>query len=114
MTARARNLSKEPKRLFPIDAEKVLGPRDISMELRVTLPNGWKAKLPPNVTATSAFGSYASTYSQNGRELRLTRTMTGTRGVFTPERIGDLITWMNAVGKDDAKFIILEKQNGSS
>jgi hypothetical protein len=64
------------------------------------------------VTSTSAFGSYVSEYTQSGNELRLSRKISGARGMLPPERIADLITWLRQVGKDDARFIVLEKTGG--
>ena len=80
----------------------------------VTLPAGWTAKLPTTVTASSVFGSYRSEYEQQGRELRVTRTVTGARGVFPPERVGELLEFLKAIGKDDAKFIVIEKNASST
>ena len=112
MSTLASALEKEPTRRFPIDVREILGPRIAVTTLTVTLPAGWKAKLPPNVSASSAFGSYASEYSQSGNELRLSRTVSGGRGVLPPERVAELITWLRQIGKDDARFIVLEKSGG--
>ena len=56
-------------RKYPIDAEKVWGPHTEVEELRLTLPAGWKAKLPASDTASSVFGTYVGEYTQNGQEL---------------------------------------------
>jgi transglutaminase-like putative cysteine protease len=109
MTTMAASLEKEPKRRFPIDASKVFGPHSSVTTLTITLPPGWKAKLPPGISATSAFGSYASEYTQTGNVLRLSRKISGTRAVLPPERMPDLIAWLRQVGKDDARFIVLER-----
>jgi hypothetical protein len=102
-------LAKEPARRLPIDASRIIGPHISATTISITLPKGWKAKLPPNVSASSSFGSYVSEYSQAGDELRISRTMSGTRGILPPDRITDLISWLQAIGKDDSKFIVLEK-----
>lgn len=106
----AAELDAAGPRRFPVDAEKVFGPTAALTELRVTLPEGWRARLPANVSATSAFGSYVSEYAQSGRELRITRRVTGARGVHPPERAAELARWFRDIGKDDAKFIVLETQ----
>jgi transglutaminase-like putative cysteine protease len=98
---------KEPRR-FPIDVESVVGAAETSNELRVTLPAGWKAKLPDNVTVNSVYGHYTATYSQTGRELHVVRTISGARGVQPPEQIDSLIQWFKDLSKDDVKYIILE------
>ena len=112
ITTMAATLEKEPKRRFPIDAAKIFGPHSSVTTVVIKLPVGWKAKLPPGISSTSAFGSYASEYTQSGNELRLSRTISGTRAVLPPERMPDLITWLRQVGKDDARFIVLEKAGG--
>lgn len=95
-------------RKYPISAEKVWGPRTEIQELRLTLPAGWKAKLPPNDSATSAFGTYVAEYSQSGQQLRIARRLTGTDGVYPASRYAELLDWMKKMSADDAKYVILE------
>jgi transglutaminase-like putative cysteine protease len=109
MLKAAKELDNTPKRLFPVDAEKVLGNQSSVVELRVRLPAGWKAQLPPNVIATSEFGSYISEYAQMGDELRITRRTEGRRGVFPPEKAKVLADWFRAMARDDAKIIVIAK-----
>jgi hypothetical protein len=110
LTATADEVERRTPRRFPIDARKVFGTSSSVVEARFTLPPGWRARLPKNVTATSAFGSYASEYAQDGRELRITRRISGARGVLPPERVGELVAFLRAVGADDARFIVIEKK----
>jgi transglutaminase-like putative cysteine protease len=95
-------------RKFPIDAAAVFGPGESVSEFRITLPEGWRARLPANVDATSAFGRYSSTYEQNARVLRIVRRTVGARGIFPPDRVGDLLAFLRAVARDDARFLVLE------
>ena len=74
----------------------------------MTLPAGWKAELPPNVMEASQFGSYSAEYVQDGRELRVTRRMSGAKGTAPPESVDALIAWLRAISKDDVKFIVLQ------
>jgi hypothetical protein len=104
----AAQLDQRRPRRFPIDVGDVIGPVETVAELRITLPEGWRAHLPASLTETSAFGSYTAEYKQEGRELRVTRRMRGWKGVEPPERVDALIAWLRAISKDDAKFIILE------
>jgi len=113
-TTLAAGLEKEPTRRFPIDAQRVMGVGSRTTEFRITLPTGWKAKLPPNVTAVSAFGSYRSEYVQDGRVMRITHAFTGSRAILPPERMPELIAWMRQIGKDDAKLILLETASSVS
>ncbi|HEY7192246.1 MAG TPA: DUF3857 and transglutaminase domain-containing protein [Gemmatimonadales bacterium] len=104
----ASQLERRKPRLYPIDIGEVIGPIETVSELRMTLPAGWKAELPQNVTEASQFGTYSAQYAQNGRELLVTRRMTGARGTAAPDRIDDLIAWLRAISKDDVKFIVLK------
>ena len=109
MTTAADDIARLPSRRFPIDASKIVGRLTGISEFRVTLPAGWHARLPTNVSATSVFGSYTATYSQEGRDLVINRRIIGGTGVFTPSRVGELVTWLRAIGHDDVKFIVLDK-----
>jgi hypothetical protein len=109
MVSAAKELEKAKERRFPIDAARILGNRTAFAELRVKLPAGWKAQLPSGVKASSAFGSYESSYTQSGDELVITRKTTGAKGIFAPNKVTDLAAWFREVGKDDAKFIVISK-----
>jgi len=104
----ASQLERRKPRRYPIDISEVIGPIETVSELRMTLPPGWKAELPQNITESSRFGSYTAQYAQNGRELQITRRMTGARGTAPPDSIDALITWLRAISKDDVKFIVLK------
>lgn len=103
-----RRLTGSPRR-FPIDAARVSPPSVQTRELRVTLPPGWKARLPHDVVAKSEFGSYEVHYRQDGRDLIVTNVKSGARGIYPPVRIADLVAWMRAMGADNTKLIVLQK-----
>ena len=103
----ARELESRPARQFPIDAAQVLGQLETVTDLTITLPVGWQADLPKNVTATSFFGRYESVWTQTGRDVRLVRRITGDRGIFPPQRISEIIVWLKTVGADDYEFLSL-------
>src|SRR5207247_10149929 len=104
----AAELEARGPRRFPIDVAQVAGPHEESAELTLTLPEGWRAQLPPNVTAQSAFGSYRAEYAQAGRVLDVPRTFVGRQGREPPGRIGELIQWLKNMGPDDVRYIVLE------
>ena len=110
LTQLADALAEREKRKFPIDAEEVYGRSVTKSELRLTLPEGWTARLPKTVRAESPFGSYTSEYVQQGRELRVTRKSEGRPGIQPPDKIDELIAWLRAVAEDDASFIVLDKK----
>ena len=57
---------------------------------------------------SGAFGTYASSYEQNGRELHIVRRMSGARGILPPDRVQDLLQFLRAVARDDARLLVLE------
>ena len=109
MASAADDIARLPIRRFPIDASKIIGRQTAIAEWRVTLPEGWHARLPTAVTATSVFGSYTTTYTQDGRDVVFNRHIVGGSGVFMPNRVNELVTWLRAIGHDDVKFIVLDK-----
>ena len=96
-------------RKMPISADRVWGPDERVQEMRLTLPPGWKARLPHDVEAKSIYGEYSATYEQVGRELRIVRRRGGTTGVFGADTYPQLLEFLKAIGKDDVKVIVLEK-----
>jgi Domain of Unknown Function with PDB structure (DUF3857)/Transglutaminase-like superfamily len=95
-------------RKYPISSEKVWGPRTEVQDLKLTLPAGWKAKLPANDSASSVFGTYVAEYSQSGQQLRISRRLTGTDGVYPASKYAELLDWMKKMSADDVKYVILE------
>lgn len=55
-----------------------------------------------------AFGTYTATYAQAGRELRVTKRMSGSRGTLPPSEAAALLAWLKEMGKDDARFVVVE------
>ncbi|PYO34421.1 MAG: hypothetical protein DMD74_10775 [Gemmatimonadetes bacterium] len=95
-------------RRFPIDVGEVVGPVKLVGDFELTLPAGWTADLPPNVSETSEFGSYTAEYVQTGRLLHVKRTIVGRKGAAPPDRAQALIAWLRAVSKDDVSYIVLQ------
>jgi hypothetical protein len=95
------------ERKLPIEAATVIGPGTTTTEMKVTLPEGWRAQLPKNIVATSVFGDYRAEYSQEGRVLRISHTVTGAKGVFPKEKYAELKAWMRTVAGDNVDAIAL-------
>jgi len=87
----------------------VIGPVQTLTEFRVTLPEGYRARLPEDVTAEGIFGRYTAEYSQEGRELRVVRRMQGRRGTEPLDRLPELVSFLRDMSRDDAVFIIVER-----
>lgn len=104
----ASELEARGPRRFPIDVAAVAGPHEEAAELTLTLPDGWRAQLPPNIAARSTFGSYTAQYSQEGRVVRIARRLVGRKGTEPPEKIGELIAWLKEMGKDDVRYLVFE------
>ena len=106
------DLAGRGPRRFPIDFWAGSGaPHEESSSLEMTLPVGWKAQLPPNVDAPSAFGRYTAEYRQDGRVLRITRRLVGAPGVQPPDQVGALLDWLKRIGTDDVRYVVLNRGN---
>ncbi len=92
----------------PIDAAAVVGPYEESSEFRLTLPEGWHGRLPPNVADSSEFGVYRAEYDQTGRQLRVLRQIRGAKGIQPAEQMPALLGWLKSISRDDARFLVLE------
>lgn len=104
----AQSLEHADTRRFPIDAEQVAGTMGAVNSLQLTLPDGWKARLPKDVHAVSRFGRFEVTYAQDGATLRVERRIVGARGVLPPDALGELVQWLKEIAAADAEFIVLD------
>jgi len=104
------SLEARGPRKLPIAVSKVVGLHVDRADLQLTLPAGWHARLPKDVHAASAFGTYDATYSQTGQLLHITRTISGSRGVQPASAMPALIAWLKAMSADDVKYIVIDGQ----
>lgn len=102
------SLDDRGERKFPIEVADLIGPVRTLSEFRVTLPEGWKARVPQDVVVNGPFGLYESKYAQTGRELVVSRRLRGATGVLPKERISDLTDFLRQVATDDVRFIVIE------
>ncbi|HEU0300601.1 MAG TPA: hypothetical protein VFR37_14120, partial [Longimicrobium sp.] len=100
--------ARRAPRRFDIDVGEVIGPVETTTEYRVALPEGYRARLPQNVSAESAFGRYSAEFAQQGRELRVVRRYAGRRGTEPRARLPELLTFLRDMAKDDVVFIVVE------
>jgi transglutaminase-like putative cysteine protease len=107
------DLESRGYRRSPIDVELVVGPYEEASEFQLMLPDGWRARLPADVDAVSAFGRYHAHYAQRGRLLVVERTIAGATGVQPPEEIDHLIAWLKQIAQDDVRYIVLDPGMGN-
>lgn len=109
LVAAAKELDAQPPRIFPIDPQKIFGYQETVIEVRMTLPEGWRAELPPSVEAIGPFGAYVTEYKQDGRVFQITRRISGGTEVQGKDQMPALTAWMRQIGKDDARVIVIAK-----
>jgi hypothetical protein len=100
-------LAEAPERKYPIDASLIVASSSTKTEMKLTLPDGWKAQLPKAFVATSVFGEYRAEYSQEGRVLRIAHSLTGAKAIYPKDRLAELRTWLKAIADDNVDSIVL-------
>jgi len=110
---RANALARFPARKTAINADEVLfgpppGSREITMQ--VTLPEGWRARVPADVIVSGVFGTYSTSYRQDGRVLSVVRREVSGSGVYPASRFADVIAFYTAIGRDEEnRTIVIDK-----
>ncbi|HEV8599695.1 MAG TPA: DUF3857 domain-containing transglutaminase family protein [Gemmatimonadales bacterium] len=101
-------LKAHPRR-FTIDAAEVPPPGNEENHLLLELPEGWQAELPKNVALAGPFGELSISYAQQGRMLEVRSRRVVGKGVLGPERIDDVVAWLEKVAADtrEAGSIVL-------
>ena len=96
MADAATALETRGRRLFPIDAGKIIGPVTTVTDIALDLPAGWRAQLPREVEAIGKWGKYSARYEQAGTTLRdALRNVPG-------------IAWLRKMAQDDVTYLVLE------
>jgi hypothetical protein len=108
MADAATALEAKGRRLFPIDAGKIIGPVATVTEIALNLPAGWRAQLPRDVEAIAKWGRYSAHYQQEGTTLSISRRLEGARGIYPPEDLPDLTAWLRKIAQDDVTYLVLE------
>ncbi|NOT07058.1 MAG: DUF3857 domain-containing protein [Gemmatimonadales bacterium] len=105
-------LKSRPRR-FHIDAEQVSSGLSSEAVLRLTLPSGWRAQTPKDVSLNGPFGQLAMTYAQEGDRLTVTQRRVAARGVLPPSRLDELVRWLEQVAaatRDAGSVVVLKPQ----
>jgi hypothetical protein len=106
----ASDLSKAPARTLPIDLSRILPSTEDVVEATLKLPSGWKAILPKNISYSGLLGRFEVTFAQTGNELRISRTISGSKTVVGPDKISTVIADLKVIGGDNSKIIAVQKQ----
>lgn len=105
-------LKAHPRR-FTIDAAEVPPPGNEENHLLLELPEGWQAELPKNVALSGPFGQLSISYAQKGRLLEVHSRRAIGKGVLGPERIHDVVAWLEQVGtetREAGSIVLLRKR----
>ena len=108
MADAATALEAKGRRLFPIDAGKIIGPATSVTEIALDLPAGWRVQLPRDIDVIGKWGRYSAQYQQEGTTLRISRRLEGARGIYPPEDLPDLTAWLRKIALDDVTYLVLE------
>jgi transglutaminase-like putative cysteine protease len=106
-------LQAHTPRRFPIDVAQVSAAFGGNGEVRLdlVLPDGWRAELPKDVALSGPFGELSLKYAQGGRVFSVTERRVGKKGVLPPDRVGDLVAWLEqvAAATRESGSIVLRK-----
>ena len=103
-------LKAHTPRRFTIDASQVGGDGSGDVILKLTLPEGWRAQLPKSVALKGPFGGLTLTYTQEGRLLTVSQRRVEGKGILPPDRVTDLIAWLEQVSaamRDATSLVVL-------
>lgn len=103
-------LQKAPPRKLPFDLSKLSAGVTSRDETVITLPDGWHAILPGNVSYSGLLGKLDFSFSQQGSELHILRTSSGAKGVVGPEKLPDIIAALKLLDTNSVKLIPIQKQ----
>jgi transglutaminase-like putative cysteine protease len=104
-----RELEAAGPRRFPISTQGIFGYSEDRVFLEITLPDGWKAELPPSVHEEGPWGLFRKSYTQDGNVLRIERHARGTSATLPPERIGDVTAMFRRLAADNASTLVIRR-----
>ena len=100
-----RYFEETEERRAPFDVGALSGDVEVVRELEIELPAGWTADLPGDASVSSRFGTYESTYEQDGTTLRIRRRFVGGRGIAPPSARSELVEWLAGVVADNHRYL---------
>jgi hypothetical protein len=103
-------LQKAPTRKLPFDLAKLSAGVTSHDDAFITLPDGWRAILPKDVSYSGLLGTLQFSFAQQGNELRISRTSTGAKGVVGPEKLAEIIDALKQLDTESVRLIPIQKQ----
>jgi hypothetical protein len=103
------DLQSAGPRRFLLNAGGVFGSDVQTTTVELTLPEGWRVRLPESVDVQNSFGRYRVSYTQEGRVFRIVRETAGARGTLPVDKLDELKAMMQAIASDDARFFLVDK-----
>jgi hypothetical protein len=111
------NVMTRSNRRFAADAERKTDIllrkeyRDID-SVEISIPNGYELEsIPQPVTLETKFGKYSSSVKLQGNTIVCYRKMEQNSGEFSPKDYPALVSFYDAVYKDDRNKVVLVKKN---
>ena len=101
-------LEKEKDRKLPYETSRLVSAYTTHIEVTIDMPPGWTATLPKNEKLDGPVARYEVTYSQKGTQLRIQRTLAGSRGTLPASRQKEIVEWLRKVGDDQSKLIVIK------
>ncbi|HZK78244.1 MAG TPA: transglutaminase-like domain-containing protein, partial [Gemmatimonadaceae bacterium] len=92
-------------RKLPFDAKFFAPLSKNHVDVRIKLPMGWTATLPPDIRLDGPVGVYVVTYSQKGNELHIEKTSSGSGAVIPASRKPEIVDFLRKASADDGKLI---------
>ena len=100
-------LERQKDRKLPYQSDKIVASHTTRVDFRVKLPAGWTAVLPKDQLLDAPIARYEVKFSQVGDELRILRTLSGSKNLIPAAQRADLIGWLRQLATEDAKQIVI-------
>lgn len=101
-------LEREKERTLPFDTSELIPAYRSRIDIRIKLPEGWSATLPPDLRVDGAVGLYETRYSQVGDELHIERTLTGKHEIVPAARQKEIVDWLRRASNEDSRMLVLK------
>lgn len=101
-------IERQKDRKLPYETTRIVAPSKTHVEVRIQMPTGWTATLPPSMKVDGPVARYEVKYSQVGNELRIERTLTGIKATLPASRQAEIVEWLRKAGSDEGKLIVLK------